>query len=201
MARRSDHSRDEIRSMALDAALRIVETDGHTGLSARKVTQAIGYTVGTLYLVFDNLDDLILQLNGRTIDELLQRLNTALSHCNSHEECLRALASGYIDFAADHTHRWRLMFEHRLPDGATAPVWFTDKVDQLFTILGNTLKPLMPNASKAAIEQSVQVLWGGVHGICVLQLGDKLGLSGSQSEAHELARFLIDTHLLGIARH
>lgn len=198
MARRSDHSRDEIRSMALDAAIRIVETEGHTGLSARKVAQAIGYTVGTLYLVFDNLDDLILQLNGRTIDELLQRLNTALSHCNGPEECLHALAAGYIDFAADHTHRWRLMFEHRLPDGETAPLWFTDKVDQLFAILGNTLKPLAP---KAAIEQSVQVLWGGVHGICVLQLGDKLGLSGSQSEAHELARFLIDTHLLGIARH
>ncbi len=200
MARRSDHSRHEIRSMALDAAIRIVETEGHTGLSARKLAQAIGYTVGTLYLVFDNLDDLILQLNGRTVDELLQHLNKLLSRCDGPEDCLHALAAGYIDFAAEHTHRWRLMFEHRLPNGASAPTWFTDKIDQLFAILGNTLKPLMPNARETAIGQSVQVLWGGVHGICVLQLGDKLGLSGSQSEAHELARFLIDTHLRGLAQ-
>ncbi|MFC1797586.1 helix-turn-helix domain-containing protein [Pseudomonadota bacterium] len=31
---------------------------GYEGLSARKVAAAIGYTVGTLYLVFENLDDL-----------------------------------------------------------------------------------------------------------------------------------------------
>ena len=52
MARRSDHSREELREMAITAAEQIVVEQGYEGLSARKVAAAIGYTVGTLYLVF-----------------------------------------------------------------------------------------------------------------------------------------------------
>lgn len=70
MARRSDHSRDELREMALTAAEQIVLENGYESLSARKVASAIGYTVGTLYLVFENLDDLVLQVNARTLDRL-----------------------------------------------------------------------------------------------------------------------------------
>ena len=47
-----------------EGAERIVAEHGHSGLSARKVASAIGYTVGTLYLVFDNLDDLVLQVRA-----------------------------------------------------------------------------------------------------------------------------------------
>ena len=66
MGRRSDHSREEIRQMALQAAESIVTEGGYKALSARKVASEIGYTVGTLYLVFENLDELVLYVNGRT---------------------------------------------------------------------------------------------------------------------------------------
>lgn len=76
MARRSDHSREEIRAMALAAAQQIVTEQGFAALNARKIASAIGYTVGTLYLVFKNLDDLFLQLNARTLDDLHAALAT-----------------------------------------------------------------------------------------------------------------------------
>ena len=68
MGRRSDHSRDEIRNMAIDASAKIVETEGFKSLTARKVASKIGYTVGTLYHVFRNFDDLVIHMNARTID-------------------------------------------------------------------------------------------------------------------------------------
>ena len=74
MARRYDHSREEIRTMALEAAEKIVVEQGHKGLTARKVMRDIGYAVGTLYLIFENLDDLILHLNVRTLDRLYRRM-------------------------------------------------------------------------------------------------------------------------------
>ena len=57
MGRRSAHSRDEIRDMAISAASKIVEKQGFQSLTARKVASEIGYTVGTLYHVFRNFDD------------------------------------------------------------------------------------------------------------------------------------------------
>ena len=54
MARRSDHTREEIREMALVATEQIVSVAGFSALSARKIAKKIGYTVGSLYLLFDN---------------------------------------------------------------------------------------------------------------------------------------------------
>ena len=70
MGRRSDHSRDELYVMALDAAESIVREDGFPALTARKVAARIGYTAGTLYNIFRNQDDLIIHLNARTLGRL-----------------------------------------------------------------------------------------------------------------------------------
>ena len=43
MGRRSDHSRDELYGMALDATERLVREKGFAGLTARKVAAEIGY--------------------------------------------------------------------------------------------------------------------------------------------------------------
>ena len=72
MARRSDHSREELYDMALEAARQIAEKEGLRGLKARRIARDIGYTIGTLYNLFEDLDDLIVHLNGRTLDDLYQ---------------------------------------------------------------------------------------------------------------------------------
>ncbi len=69
MGRRSEHSIEEIRSMALDAADGLLKEQGLAGFSTRAIAKAMGYTAGTLYLAFRNLDDLVLQLNRRSIQE------------------------------------------------------------------------------------------------------------------------------------
>src|SRR5512134_3891242 len=103
MARRNEHSREGIRRMALDAAERIVAAEGYKGLSARKVAAAIDYTVGTLYLVFENLDDLVLQVNGRTLDMLFDWLVTRVGDGDSPRDVLLALAGAYIAYAEQET--------------------------------------------------------------------------------------------------
>ena len=68
MARRSDHSREELYALILDSARSIVEEDGFSGLTARRVASSIGYAPGTIYNLFSNLDDLILHLRGKVLD-------------------------------------------------------------------------------------------------------------------------------------
>ena len=68
MARRSDHSRDELRRMALEASKKILTKQGLRGLSTRRIAARMGYSAGTLYQIFDDFDDLILQVNAATLD-------------------------------------------------------------------------------------------------------------------------------------
>ncbi|MEN8132570.1 MAG: hypothetical protein ABFS45_20785 [Pseudomonadota bacterium] len=55
MSRHCDHSREVIRKYGLGGRRDECHGAGVSGLSARKAASAIGYTVDTLYLVFDNL--------------------------------------------------------------------------------------------------------------------------------------------------
>src|ERR1044071_9416941 len=115
MGRRNQHTRDQQIDMAVRAAEQIVIRDGIAGLSMRKVAQAIGYTVGNLYLLFQNQDDLLAALNERTADAIYLHLRDAIEPLPDPRERLGAMARGYIEFATRNPHRWRLMFEHRLP--------------------------------------------------------------------------------------
>lgn len=196
MARRSDHSREEIREMALSAAEKIVREQGYKGFSARKVAGAIGYTVGTLYLVFDNLDDLILQVNGRTLDRLHAQMVQEQAHCEQATERLLQLGHSYIRFANQDPRCWELIFEHRFHDGEEMPEWFRLKVARMFALVEAGLKPLAGHRSSREIAQAAAALWSGVHGICILAITEKLDVAGVDS-VQDLTQFLMGNFLKG----
>lgn len=196
MARRSDHSRDEIRDMALAAAEHIVAEEGFAGLSARKIAGRIGYTVGTLYLVFENLDELILHVNARTLDSLHGALREASAEGTSPEARVLALARAYIGFASRHPRQWGMLYEHRLPEGARVPEWYREKVARSFALVEQAIRPLVKGTKNVA--PVARALWAGVHGICLLGLTDKLDVAG-ESSVPVLIETLVANFLKGLA--
>ena len=196
MARRSDHSREQIREMALEAAEKIVSEEGFGGLSARKLASAIGYTVGTLYLVFNNLDDLILQVNGRTLDRLHEHMLRDQNACRDRRSSLLQLGYTYIAFADANPHLWAMIFEHRLPEAQSAPLWFQEKVARMFALVEERLEPLSASRTPQELTLAARAIWGGVHGICILALTNKLGISGKNA-VNELTQSLISNYIEG----
>ncbi|MBT7646949.1 MAG: helix-turn-helix transcriptional regulator, partial [Rhodospirillaceae bacterium] len=71
MARRSDHTRDQLHQMMLDAARHVAATDGPEAITARRIAGDIGYSPGTIYQLFDNLDALIVALKSVILAEIL----------------------------------------------------------------------------------------------------------------------------------
>ena len=196
MGRRSDHSRDEIRQMALQAAESIVTEGGYKSLSARKVANEIGYTVGTLYLVFDNLDDLVLQVNGRTLDLMVKWLEQRVDIRDRGAETLCRLASSYIDFAEQHLSRWNMLFEYVTDKGNVLPDWYEEKVSRVFRIIEYALPVANNPVDQASDEQVARVLWASVHGICTLRIRQRLDLAGGQT-TKQMTHTLIENFLRG----
>jgi len=198
MGRRNDHSREEIREMALQAAESIVVEQSLAGLSARKIAVRIGYTVGSLYLVFRNLDDLIAQVNERTLDELFEALKTAVSdHQLSPRQCISELGRAYIEYAVTHSHRWKMIFEHRMPEGESVPDSFKERVARMFALVQNHLQHLSGQRTEAQLELAAQALWSGVHGVCILGLDQKLQATSGGRSVQEVADSLLENYLDG----
>ena len=80
MGRRSAHTSDELRGLILSAARDIIETEGLTALSAREIARRIGYSAGTLYNIFDNLDDIRLTLQIDMLEDLSGKLSALKSN-------------------------------------------------------------------------------------------------------------------------
>lgn len=201
MARRSDHSREEIREMALDAAQRLLDEQGSGALSTRKVASEIGYSAGSLYLVFRNLDDLCWQLNARTMAQLLERLtvgqpaaeprgDTQGQGGTSPRDTLHRFALAYLEFARRWPNRWSLMFEHKTTEGLEIPDWLESAITRLFALVEEQLWRLQPQAPQESVQLASRTLWSAVHGITVLQLRDKLFLPGADGAGLMLAELL-----------
>lgn len=194
MARRSDHSRDEIQKMALEAAETIVESGGHEALTARKVAKAIGYTQGTLYHVFENLADLTLQVNGRTLDQLYKALKIAAEAASGPEDRVLALGQAYVRFAREHPHRWAMIFEPTLPADQAAPPWLVIKTTHIFALVEDALGAIAGGAGPE-VARAARALWSGVHGVCILSLTHSL--DDAAGPAEQLAESLIRNYLRG----
>ncbi|WAR43844.1 TetR/AcrR family transcriptional regulator [Methylomonas rapida] len=175
MARRSEHTQEQIREMVLSAAENIVIDEGFNALTVRKVAMEIGYTVGSIYMVFENMDDLIMHVKGRTLDRLAEALRVEQVF-ESAEAHIQALAEIYLNFARQHYNRWRMIFE-AINDVAT-PAWYQQKVRDIFLIIENVLQELRPQQTQEQISLAARALWSGVHGVCVLSLNGSLGRVG-----------------------
>ena len=198
MGRRNEHTREELREIALQAAEQLVAEHGLAGLSTRKVVGRIGYTVGSLYMVFRNLDDLIAQMNERTLETLQARLRAAIAD-QPPAAALRALAQTYITFALTETHRWLAVYEHRMPEDQPLPDSFTAKVAGMFELVQQQLALLCPRRSPADITLAARALWSGVHGICILGFDQKLEMvDGPPIQA--VTSSLLDHYLAGFIR-
>ena len=194
MGRRSDHSRDELYAMALKAARDIAEEEGLHGLTTRRIAQEIGYTVGTLYNVFENLDDLILHLNGTTLDDLYEVCSKVRLDEES-EAAVLALAESYVRFIREHPKRWSILFEHHLPDGRELPEWHHEKVRRLLGLLEQALAPLFAPGQEAERHHSARVLWASLYGIGALESVSKLGQNVS---VESLSESLFSNFLAGL---
>jgi len=196
MGRRNEHSRDTIKQMAIEAGRKIIEDKGFSGLSARKVASEIGYTVGTLYNVFDNFTDLICNINSNTLDDLKEYLEDNMNPRHSSIDAIKQLGERYVEFARDNTHLWLALFEFPHPQDSLLPQWYTEKVRSVFELPMSIIAPMFNGNMKRA-EYETRVIWGGVHGICVLGISSRLGL-GSDELLKSKVDSLITNYINGL---
>ena len=195
MGRRSDHSKEEQYELALQAARELIEVDGPRALTARNVADAIGYSPGTLYNLFENLDDLITHLNGRLLDEMDDALAGAAVSDDTGEN-LRLLLHRYLSFIGERTNLWILLCEHSIP-GGQVPTWYQRKIEKVLAILEGALAPAFDCLDHEGPKRSARVLWASLHGIWSLGSSGKLDALTSETTT-EMAENLIATYVAGI---
>ncbi|GGQ27912.1 TetR/AcrR family transcriptional regulator [Shewanella litoralis] len=181
MARRKEHTHEQIKQMAIAAVVMHLQHDSIHSLSLRKVAAEIGYVPSTLINIFGNYQYLLLTVSEHTLVNLyaaLQGLTTEQPLLN-----IQHMATRYSDFALQHKSCFRLVFELSLPDNQPLPANHSNLIKSLFSLVESQLRLCVADISDQQVELMSRVLWGGIHGLTCLALDGKLFNTHSDLQA------------------
>lgn len=172
MGRRSDHSRQQLELLIVDAGHAHMAQAGYSAFSARHVAREIGYSIGTVYNVFPTLDHLLVAINTRTFEQWADYLRAALDQART--DRIKALVEGYFGFAAQHRNLWMAIYDHRLPPGMTMPEPDQHRRAALTEIVVREIAAVVP--ARADAEALARSLIATVHGHCAFALNGTFAL-------------------------
>ena len=198
MGRRSTHTPQQLRELILNAAQEIIQSQGLAGLSAREIARRIGYSPGTIYNMFQNLDDVVLNVEARVLDALDGRLIGVLRGDGDENGRVERLAQAYLAFTQENPRLWNLLFEHHMPTNSELPAWYQQKLEGLMRRVEEALGPRFQPGQDAERQRAARVLWAGVHGITSLSTADKLSVVTNET-ASRLIEDLVGTYLAGLS--
>ena len=197
MGRRSIQTPEQLRALVLRSTYDIIAQEGLKGVSAREIARRVGYSPGTLYNLFESLDDLVLQVEALLLDVLDCRLSQ-LPVESSPDEQLTRLARDYLKFGREQPKLWNLITQHEVPPESTVPPWYSEKIERLVGHIEGALAGYVPlQNNPQALRMSARVLWAGLHGITSLSTAEKLSSTTSNS-AESLVDDLVTTFLAGL---
>ncbi|MEM7169105.1 MAG: TetR/AcrR family transcriptional regulator [Pseudomonadota bacterium] len=174
MARRSDHTKEELHELIVSETMAMVESFGAPNITAREIAKRIGYTPGTLYTHFDNLAAILLFVKARILAQLREDVLAAIKEARDPQGRLLQMGYAYVAFAEVHPHWFALLFNDSPEADVAVPQDLSQTVDSLFDLVTRELAILNPRATEDELELGVRALWCGVHGICALSLGNRL---------------------------
>lgn len=169
--------RDRQREQLIDAAERAIAEKGLAGLKARELAQEISCSLGAIYNLVADMDELVLRVGSRTLARLDATLSAASSPASSQRaatEALVAVALAYSAFARDNLQLWRVLFEHRMAEGAEVPDWAVSEQMTMFRHILQPLGTLVPDRSEGDRNLLGRTLLSAVHGVVAIGLEEKL---------------------------
>jgi AcrR family transcriptional regulator len=187
-------ARDDVRARIVEAARDIVSAEGLDALSMRALGGRVGVSAATIYLHFQDKDELLRSVMeegfkrlGATVAEESSRLSAGASPLDH----LACSARAYARFALENTGYFRAMFEvPAVPHVSCCPA--PQKVGRVSHEEATAL--LRQAAAEGELtrdepERAAVMGWGLIHGLTSLYLSGHLG---DHVSSHEEFMDLID---------
>ncbi len=196
MAKRSEHSSEELKALILNAAEIIVSEEGISALNVRRIAREIGYTVGSIYMVFANMADLIMQIHARTLDKLAE--NLIMVNNDNDQQFLELWAMSYLSYATKNFNQWSHALKYNLPVKVEqeTQTWYLTKIDKILFPVRARLARLKPAQTEEQIKYAAIALSTGIQGLCVLLINAQSNKSEIK-EIEDIVTLLVRNFLRG----
>lgn len=168
--------RADLRNRLIEAAEKQIEAGGLSSLRARDLAAEAGCAVGAIYTAFQDMNALIMEVNGRTFRKLGATVAQSLQGTGGLPpvERLIVMSNAYLAFAAGNVTLWRALFDLDMADDGTVPEWYLRELQVLFANIAGPVAELFPELDAKDLDLLVRALFSSVHGIVLLGLQNRI---------------------------
>jgi len=198
VARRADHTKEELTEMVIVAARELIVEEGIANLSARSLSRRIGYTPGTLYNHFRDLDDIVTAVNARTIAGVAEAFVGA-RRSSDPRKMLHNYADAFVGFIESNPHLWEALFEFKRAEGIAVPEWYRRNIEALAETIAPCFKTIRPAATNAQAAEAGKLIFASIHSVSSLQNSGRLALLLDR-DTHSIVHELVDIHIKAFAQ-
>jgi AcrR family transcriptional regulator len=195
---RRAREKQDLRQDILDAARDLFVSDGYQAVSMRKIAEKIEYSPATIYLHFQDKDELLDCLLEEAFAKLDAKLETR-QQAEDHDpvSMLRQGLFAYVEFGLEHPAHYQITF-------MTPGVRYGEESErrsavgcESFECLRKTVGACIEGGFLRVkdVDLASQVLWAGVHGITSLLIAKPSFPWVTQSE---LIEAMVDSLLGGM---
>jgi AcrR family transcriptional regulator len=204
---RRQKQKQELRGSILRAASDEFLEHGYENFSLRRVAERIGYSPTTIYLYFQNKDELLLETVQEGFNHFDQQMKAAADETAEPLQRIEALGRAYINFGIQNPALYRLMFMQR-SDFYFMPRFDEDDVAAGSNVPTKTTQVVAQQMLVKAVEDGIttgqlrrgdavlmaDVLWAGAHGLVSLVNSPLM----SPEHAEQVIEHLLQTLINGI---
>ncbi len=188
--------KENIRELLLQTAQSLVEDKGAEYLTARKLSEASGCSVGTIYNQFASMDELFASLNIATLADLQTAMKRVAVGPNAYKN-LNAWLDSFVSFVLANPNRWFLLYNYHLRGGHLSAT-YRQQIISLTQMWQKSFDAVYAHLNARKRRLARQVLWLSLFALSSF-LTTKVIDNLSMVNKKNLCKLLLNTYLAGIA--
>ncbi|MFW6034835.1 MAG: TetR/AcrR family transcriptional regulator [Halothermotrichaceae bacterium] len=149
----------------IEAASKIIKNEGVTNLTVKKVANLAGFSPGTLYNYFDDLNDLLIQCGDQFMDKCKDYVLSNIAEGKGIKEQIVTSIRSYVEFFIDNPNVFQLVYLEDIGD-------VSDKAPEVVFLLDEALREgvsagLIPETQ---LEMKRNLISSAMHGILLFYI-------------------------------
>lgn len=189
-------TKEKIRADLLAKARELLISKGFDNLTARKLADYSGYSVGTIYNQFKSMDIVIMLENSQTLDELLAALNMVEFSSDAYYN-LNMLLEKFVDFVLENKTLWFMLYHFHFTDNrAVFERFYLRRIAKIVKLLDRNLRKLFSRVPAKERALSTEVLFTSLFALSSLLTNEK---EFSRLDKRYVVRVMFNTYLAGMS--
>ena len=182
---------EDLKRTILENGWNILLCKGIDAIRLRDLAMMSTCSIGTVYNLFKNLDEILLKLNVKSLNKMYYSLHEAMDRGLEQQESIDSifyrLGIAYIRFGCSYPKIWKGIFENLSID--PLPDWYKKEVNHGIQLLKDKIEKAY-SLDKNRVNIMVEFFWSSMHGMTAILINKKWNVFDEKVNEDYISKYI-----------